>query len=134
MPVVATVLTSLALGCGPSLSRVIELSPAEVALVTVDAGLSGFDDATPLYRNSQRRGLQLRRVRPGTVVALMDLREGDVLRELVGIACDDLLGCRAGAAAMESALRRGEPFDLIVERSGELWRFTYRPATFAPLE
>lgn len=127
-------MVGLLLGCGPSLGRVIVLSPAEVALVTTDAGLSGFDEAAPLYRNSQRRGLQLRRVRAGTVVELLELREGDVLRELVGIACDDLLGCRAGAAAMESALRRGKPFDLIVERSGELWRFTYNPATFAPLE
>ena len=112
----------------------VELPPNQGALLDAGAVPWGFEEAQPFYRSGHRRGLALRRVTAGSLVDLLKLRAGDVIREFDGIECDDLLACRAGAMRMEEAMRRREPFELTVERDGRLWRISARHAAFAPFD
>lgn len=96
-------------------------------------GHYGIRAARPRYRGGHRDGVFVGGVEPESLAELMGLRAGDVIVEMQGVPCDALHRCRRGARRLQRALRARRPFELLVERRGELILIRYRYHRVRPL-
>lgn len=111
-------------GCGAHATHTIELSPEFGGPAWADESLG---HVAPNYVDSQRNGVRVVRVLPNTLPARLYLLDDDIVLDFVGIACQNVLDCRAGIRRMRARIRRRRPFELLVQRGNRrlLFRFRY---------